>query len=769
MSASDARPDLRMVPVALASVVVAAVATGGHRVWTVGLVGACLLVAVGLRRRRSVALTLLVAAVVATAGGAREWAMHGVGIARLAADRAVVTARVVVTGECRVLAARGFRPELTLLPVRTARVSGRGTVIRQSAPLMASSSGGHELCQVSVGQVVDLSGRLAPSEADDPQAGRLTVRGPPRVVAGPNHLDRGVNRVRRALVAAVAHDRAEQRALVPSLVVGDTSAVPESVTEDFKATSLTHLTAVSGANLASTTALLWWVGSWLGWRRPWLQVVSVLGVVGFVLVCRAEPSVVRAAAMGLVTLAATGVSFDRSAGVRALCVAVSALMLVDPWLSRSVGLWLSVSATAGILWWTPPWARAMSWAGDGPARALVVPWAAQLATQPVVTWLSGSVSMTGLVANMVAAPFVGPATILGMTAAIAASLWTPLGVPAGWLAGWCVQPVLWIAHAGARAPAGLLTWPAGPLGLVVLAGICLGLAWMTPAVLSRRWSTLVALVVVVAAAVVRMPVPGWPGPWSVIVCDVGQGSATLIRAGPHSAVLVDTGPEPGPLRTCLSDAGVRELPLVVLSHYHADHIGGLDAVLGLRTTHLVLVSDLDSPAHEARRIAARGRAAGAVVRHVAPGEVLRVGEARVEVVDSPLVGVEEEGNGESSTENNSSVLVRATSGSVKALVTGDIEPLGQQSAHRRHPDLAADLIVMPHHGSSRQDREFWAATGARLAISSAGIDNPYGHPAPKALRLAAELSMTVHRTDREGSLSVGRGASGLVVRGAGRR
>ena len=127
-------------------------------------------------------------------------------------------------------------------------------------------------------------------------------------------------------------------------------------------TALTHLMAVSGANLASTTALLWWIGAWCGLKRRGLRMMPVAGVVVFVVVCRAEASVVRAAAMGVVAMAATGIAFDRRGGIRTLAVAVTGLMLIDPWLVRSVGFWLSACATAGILWWAQPWSAVMEWA-----------------------------------------------------------------------------------------------------------------------------------------------------------------------------------------------------------------------------------------------------------------------------------------------------------------------------------------------------------------------------------------------------------------------
>jgi competence protein ComEC len=147
---------------------------------------------------------------------------------------------------------------------------------------------------------------------------------------------------------------------------------------------LTHLTAVSGANLTLLLAFLLTVARWVGVRGWWLRAVGLAGVIIFVALCRTEPSVLRAAAMGLVALAALG-SGNRAAGVRNLAVASMILLLLDPFLSRSIGFTLSVLACAGIVWWARSWSLIMNrWLPLILAESIAVPLAAQLATVSVV-------------------------------------------------------------------------------------------------------------------------------------------------------------------------------------------------------------------------------------------------------------------------------------------------------------------------------------------------------------------------------------------------
>ena len=157
------------------------------------------------------------------------------------------------------------------------------------------------------------------------------------------------------------------------------------------------------------------------------MVVGALGVVGFVLLARTEPSVVRAAAMGSVGLIGMG-HHGRRRGTRALGAAVLLLLLFDPWLALSLGFALSALATAGILWLAPGWRdRLLRWLPRWVAEAVAVPLAAQIACTPLVAAISGQVSLVAVVANLLAAPAVGPATVLGLAGGVLGLVSDPLG------------------------------------------------------------------------------------------------------------------------------------------------------------------------------------------------------------------------------------------------------------------------------------------------------------------------------------------------------
>lgn len=768
MSASEPdTADLRLLPAALAAWAGMWIATSGQP-WLLLVAGSAgvVICAIGWRRRSwPVAAVGVVVVACVAGGGLRGWLAGQDQVRALADQHAVVVVEGRLEGSPRAAEGHGVRPPWWSSTLRLTSIDGRGGSWMSGEGVQLSATG-HEIAAwagLRSGTLVRATVRLEPAEPGDATAARARAREPPVFLAGPTPLEVAVESVRQGLRDAVAGLDPEPRSLVPALVVGDTSAMPDDLTARFKLTGLTHLTAVSGANLVLLLGFLGALARTVGLRGWWLRGVMVLAVAWFVLLCRAEPSVVRAAAMGLVGLAALGWSGRGRAGLRPLCVAVIGLVLFDPFLARSIGFALSVLASGGIIFWAGRWVDALvRWLPRWLAEALAVPLAAQLATQPLVSAISGKVSLVGLLANVAAGPLVGPATVLGFAAAGVSQVWMPPAVAAGWLAGWCAQGLCWIARLGELLPGAQVSWPATPPGIAVVAAASLGLGLLMRSLLLRPWLCVAAGIGLVAALVRPPGPPGWPpAQWAIAMCDVGQGDATLIRAGPHAAVLIDAGPEPRALARCLLEAGVDQVPVVVLTHFHADHIGGLAAALAHDPARLV-TSFATTPDYGVRGVLT---AAGNLARTPAgPGTSLVVGEATLQVLavdTATLPGGADEG--ESAAENDGSLVLRAASGGVSVLLGGDVQEAGQANAVANGGDLRADVLLVPHHGSSHQDPGYLAAVGASVAVFSVGKDNDYGHPAQRTLRAVGQLGLPVARTDLQGSLAVSRDETGRLV------
>lgn len=547
--------DLRLAGPAVAVWGAAALALGLPGAWTA--VGAGLAVAVAgvlllaasrrpqplWRVGTAAAAALLCAAAGAGVAGLERAEARAGPVAGLAREHARVLVELTVGSDPRATRGGSGPPGVVLDAVVTRVTGPDGVTTRVRTPVrVLAGHPGWAALQPSTRLTV--AARLAPALDGERAVALLrpAVGTPPGVSGGPGAAQRLAGSLRAGLREATEGLPADARALLPGLVVGDTSRVPPDLHAAFEATDLLHLLAVSGSNLTVVLYLL--IGSparaqqaersGLAPRLGLSLRATALGgaalTLAFVVVCRPEPSVLRAAACGAVTLLALATGRRRSL-IPALAAAVVLLVLYDPWLARSYGFLLSVLATGALLTLGPRWGEALRRRGMRPrlADALGAAAAAQAVCAPVVVVLSARVSLVAVPCNLLAELAAGPATVLGFTVLAVAPLSLPAakalawcaGVPAGWIAA--------VARAGSRLPGAELPWPGGLGGglllvLVTAAVVGLGVRY------GRRRGVRAGLVVLLLVAVVRPPLPtrvitGWPPPdWTYAQCAVGQGT-----------------------------------------------------------------------------------------------------------------------------------------------------------------------------------------------------------------------------------------------------
>ncbi len=497
------------------------------------------------------------AVLLCAAGGAAVAGLHGADVRRgpvpvLAREYVRVDADVRVTSDPRTTrpAVRGShstRPLLLLNAEVTEVRAVQGRHARharvRTPVLLMVAAGDHraEWRKLLPSTRLRLSGRLSPPAHEGERLAavlRVESEGPPRITGPPTWIQRAAGELRAGLREATDGLDADARALLPGLVVGDTSRVPPELHEAFKATDLTHLLSVSGANLSILLFLLVGPpGAALSAERRGLAPVlglslrttAVIGgamTLAFIVVCRPEPSVLRAAACGLITLLAIGTGRRRSL-IPALAAAVVLLVLYDPWLARSYGFLLSVLATGALLTIAPRWSLALR-ARRVPGRlaeVLAAAAAAQAVCAPVVVVLASRVSLVAVPCNLLAEFAVAPATVLGFAALAVAPVAPPVAELLARVAGWPVGWIATVARTGAGLPGAEAQWPGGWPGAALLAGLTVLLVCVAPRLARRPWVCAAAGLLLVL--VVLRPVPltrimtGWPPPgWAFALCDV---------------------------------------------------------------------------------------------------------------------------------------------------------------------------------------------------------------------------------------------------------
>ncbi len=496
--------------------------------------------------------------------------------------------------------------------------------------------------------------------------------------------------------------------LIPGMVLGDTSLQSDKFKDQMRRSGLTHLVAVSGANFAIVSAFVLWCMQFIFRTMRWRVLATAIALICFITLVRPSPSVLRAAAMAAVLLIAYATKRG-SDSLPALGFAIAAVVIGDPWQSRDPGFALSVLATAGLLLLAPRiiafFERALP---KLVAQAMALPIAAMVFCAPVIVAIAGYLSPMSIIANLLAAPAVAPITIVGFIAALI----SPTAPQVSIVLVNLVKPMAWWIATVADWAAGfrVLTIQKGLIGFLAIT-IVLALVLLAP-----RKIVITALILVLSLTYLQR-FPG--GDWQVVNCDIGQGDGMVINLGNHRAIVIDTGPDPALIDRCLKQLGVREIPLLILTHGHADHIAGLSGAIANRKVGTKWFGN------------------------VKRGTTAHFGEMDIKVL-WPDTG--------SYDENNSSIAVRIETPDFSLFAGGDMEPLTQAIIA---PELSrVDIYKVSHHGSAYQDEGFTRALQPHLALISVGAENSYSHPDPKTIELLRQAGAKVLRTDTDGAIAV---------------
>ena len=538
--------------------------------------------------------------------------------------------------------------------------------------------------------------------------------------------------------------------------------------EAYKVVGLAHLVAVSGAHLAIVAGVVACVLRAL--RLPhWTTLALMLGFVLAYLAFAGVPiSAVRAAAMVVLSLLAQGVR-RRSAALSALSLCLMGFIAADPAAAVSVSLFLSAGSTLGIVLFAP---LLSSWFAGAPRKVrelLVEPLgltlASNLVTQPASAALFSQLPLVAPLANVLAAPLFSLGCVAGLVATVASCAWPEAAPLLLGLAGAAVSPLAAVSAGLSQMPFASvpLALPVAPMvALSAVAALALWLAW--PPLRARVVAALAGAAVAVAVAVVVVA-PLSHGD-QIVMLDVGQGDAFLVRSG-GSAVLVDTGNQDSMLREALGRQGVLRLDAVVVSHPDDDHCASLASLKGVVAVDAVYCA-ADALACSCARCEGLRQDARAIdgargLQGLEVGDRLVVGGFSLEVL-WPGAYADEGGNGDSLCLRASLDADRDGVEDWSALFCGDAEAEQLQGLVDAGALGAVGVLKVGHHGSrAGLTDELAQALDPKLALVSAGAHNRYGHPAADTLERLEAVGAQVLRTDRQGTVAVTLTAQGIAV------
>jgi len=536
-------------------------------------------------------------------------------------------------------------------------------------------------------------------------------------------------------------------ALIPGLVIGDTSLQSEVFTEQMRRVGLSHLTAVSGANFALVASFLFWLLQFVVKNlKHRLQLVFLILLL-FIFLVRPTPSVLRAAVMTAVVLLAKFFG-NKSLGIPSLAAAITLLILLDPLQSIDPGFVLSVLATAGILLLSPvieqKLARYVS--TEWIAQGISIPVSATVFCLPIIVLISGQLSLVTVPANILVAPVIAPITVLGFISAMFSPFSTAVAQLLFAIATPFASWIVFVSNLMADVP--IISFNQSGVFL------CLFLLALIAVIKKRPQITVLILILFIGQVIFSAQM--WPGKgWQVVNCDVGQGDALVINLGSANAILVDVGPEPIKIDRCLRRLGIKSIPLLILTHFHADHVGGVSAVLKNRKVGQVWISNLSEPAGSYKSTMAQ--LTGLNVKVVNQGEKYLLPDFGAQIfVVWPASSLDAMPvlPGDGSAANNSSVSVIIKTNKFSLFAGGDIEPAAQEAITNSGYLKKVDYLKVSHHGSAYQYLPMLDQLMPKVAIISVGINNSYGHPSGQFIDQMQRRGIQVWRTDHSGGISL---------------
>jgi competence protein ComEC len=596
----------------------------------------------------------------------------------------------------------------------------------------------------------------------------------------------------QALAAALPEPQA---GLAQGIFLGIRSTLPDSLKQDMSVTGTAHLIAISGINLTIVAGVIITLGVWLFGRRYYIYIWLALCVIWlYAMLTGLQAPVIRAAIMASVFLCCDLLGRQKNA-MAALAASAALMVGISPDVLWTVSFQLSFLAMAGLILLAPPIQDRIKegiyrlWAeGSGVSTlltvvtdSLCVTLAAVIAVWPVITFNFGTVSVSGPLATLLLAPALTPIIFSAALTAITGLVSPPAARIVGWIAWLFLSYMLWLINVFAGlAPASLnsirissvfvwtyyimlalLIWAwanrrklrgtiqAALQGLRAASVKGLEKLTRTP----KKFIIIPLLFLALMTSLAAASIPDRD--LHVSILDVGEGEAILVRNGSQN-ILIDGGPSPQPVLLGLGKSlpfWDRKLDLVVLTHSHLDHLGGMIEVLRDYQVDQVLAAELSSSSAYYRELNDLIKAKSIRLTSARAGQQIALNSgSRLEVLNP--AGILPSSSQEEM--ENDGIVLRLVRGKISFLLTTDIGPEAENELVRNRSDLACTVLKVAHHGSvSSSTTAFLAATRPQAAVISAGAENRFGHPSAQVIDRLKDIAIperNIFRTDRDGSI-----------------
>ncbi|HEY9059655.1 MAG TPA: DNA internalization-related competence protein ComEC/Rec2 [Pseudobacteroides sp.] len=552
----------------------------------------------------------------------------------------------------------------------------------------------------------------------------------------------------------------EQAALLCGMLIGFTEDMSDEMVDAFSDAGLSHLTAVSGMNIAFIVFPLVFVFK----RMRLSQKASNITIIGilimFLFITGFSPSVTRAVIMAVIIL--IGQLLRRETDIyTSISFALILLLLYNPYTLFDIGFQLSFAATLSLVLFYKYIKSKLdfkflpSFVSDVMAATL----AAQLGVVPISTMYFNKISIISLISNLVVVPLVEVITILGIIMVIIGQISTFPAELLGLVCNTFLSFILYVAKISSEIPFAVIkiTTPS-IFGLLIYYLCIIYFLWLKPTYeinLKPRYYVISISIITLIFTVTSFI----PKDLKIVFIDVGEGDSQLIVTSDGKTILVDGGGFASKtdfkhnmgdyaVVPFLYDYGVARLDMVISTHGDDDHLQGLLTVFkDIRVDNLIIADGMDLKPYvgllklaEAQKTSTKMCKAG--------DEIVLDSDTRIKVI-SPIDGVKMT----KSPENNGALVFKLNYKGVNVLFTGDIEKEAEKILLDNNADLKANVLKVAHHGSDTSTTEgFLNAVGPNVAIISVGKNNSFGHPSKHVIDRLQAKDVNILRTDIHGTI-----------------
>lgn len=550
---------------------------------------------------------------------------------------------------------------------------------------------------------------------------------------------------------------AEQAALLKGIVIGERGSFSEQMEQNFSASGLTHILCVSGANIAYVAGACMFLLSFLKVKPPYQGLITVFVLILFTYITGCSPSVVRAAIMGIMLLA--GSMLNRKSDVlTSLSAACLFILLHNPLTLYDIGFQLSVGGTAGIILFYKSLSGYLNFLPKVINEVLSVTLAAQLTVNPIIALYFNKISIIAVVSNMIVVPLTGAVTILGFIMSIAGQFAIILAKFIGGLTFFFLSFIIWVSELSASIPFAVINViTPGVFFIVPYYIILFVLLWYIPVrkpgpKFYKTFSGFVAFIIVFTLIKVSIPQPV-----QITFLDIGQGDCSFIKTRSGKTCLIDGGGTfPGsttsfdPASTVIPfilDKGTSRINLAILSHAHGDHIQGIiKAVESLEVEELVIGPQPQPTNADLKKLLNLCKIRNTKIIKLSRGDSISMDGIEFKALHPLPAG--------STDLNSNSLVVMLTSGNTRVLFAGDIDTAAEKEIMDSVPNINADILKIPHHGSPKSSSDnFLKRVTPSVSIISVG-KNCFGHPSAEVIKRAGSYGSRIYRTDINGGINV---------------